>query len=74
MNLIKFSELLGAFTGVTAALMIALHIDMEVESFVLYILSDIAWIYVAIKKDMKELLLMSAVFALIGVIGIYNWI
>ena len=74
MNLIKISEIMGAATGIIAALMIALNLDLQVLAFSLFIFSDIAWIYVAVEKKMPELFWMSMVYSVIGGIGIYNWI
>tara|TARA_B110000285_G_scaffold142131_1_gene158920 strand:- start:39 stop:263 length:225 start_codon:yes stop_codon:yes gene_type:complete len=73
MDRVKQSELVGAITGVTASLMIALNVDLEVFAFGLYIISDIAWIYVGAKKRMTELLWMSIIFAIIGIVGVVNW-
>ena len=74
MNLLKINEIMGAATGIIAGLMIALNLGMEVLAFSLFIVSDIAWINVAVKKKMPELFWMSMVYGVISVVGIYNWI
>ena len=73
-DLVKVSEIIGAATGISASLMIALNLDLEVAAFIIFIISDLAWIYVGIKKQMKSLFYMSIFFAIVGAVGIFNWI
>jgi len=73
MNFVKVNEIIGMSTGILGSLLIALNINMEIVGFVLYIISDAAWIYVGAKKNMTELLIMSVVFGIIGIVGIFNW-
>ena len=72
-NFVKLNEIIGMTTGILGSLLIALNINMEIVGFVLYIVSDSAWIYVGAKKNMTELLIMSVVFGIIGIVGIINW-
>lgn len=73
MTFVKFNELLGATTGILGSVLIALNMNMEVMGFALYLISDGAWIYVGAKKKMTELLVMSSIFGIIGLVGIFNW-
>lgn len=73
MNWVKLNEVIGMSTGILGSLLIALNINMEIAGFILYLISDSAWIYVGAKKNMTELLIMSVVFGIIGIVGIINW-
>ena len=69
----KHCEMIGATTGLTASVLIALNLNLEVFGFCLYMASSAAWIYVGIKKDMKELVWMSTGYCAIGAVGITQW-
>lgn len=67
-------ELLGAGTGIFGALLLAWRGRLAAWTWVLWIVSSIAWIVYAVKVGSIPLLTQQAVFAAINMLGVYRWL
>ena len=69
----KRCEMVGAISGLTSSILIAVNLNLEVFGFYLYMVSSVAWIYVGVKKNMRELVWMSVGYFTIAAVGILQW-
>ena len=67
-------EWLGSALAISAALILALNIEISGWGFIIYAVSNFAWIYAAISRGNRPLLWMNGVFLLINIIGISRWL
>tara|TARA_B110000114_G_C14691281_1_gene237454 strand:+ start:108 stop:311 length:204 start_codon:yes stop_codon:yes gene_type:complete len=65
--------MVGAISGLTSSILIAVNLNLEVFGFYLYMVSSVAWIYVGVKKNMRELVWMSVGYFTIAAVGILQW-
>jgi hypothetical protein len=65
---------IGTIFGISGALLIALNIDMMLLAYSLFLLSVIIWGHFAISTNNQQLLIMNAVYGIINLIGIYNFL
>jgi len=60
-------------TGITAALLLSLNINMFLVAYMLFLTSSILWAIFAQRTSNKQLLVMNIVFSIINTIGVYNY-
>ena len=60
-------------TGVTAALLMALNLDLFVLCYSLFITSSILWAIYAYNQDNRQLLTMNVIFSLINIVGLVRF-
>ncbi len=60
-------------TGVVAALLLALNLNMFLVAYVLFLLSSVLWAIFAHRTNNRQLLIMNVVFSVINTIGVYNF-
>jgi len=61
-------------SGITAATLLALNIDMFLIAYLLFLLSSILWCIYALNIKNNQLFLMNITFTLINAIGVYNFL
>lgn len=64
---------IATVTGITAALLIALNIDMFVFAYIMFAISSVLWAIFAFRTSNKQLLIMNVVFSSINMIGIVRF-
>jgi len=62
-------EKIGAIFGIGGAVLISMNINLEWIAFTAYLISNVAWLTVAYKKNMPEIYLMSWVYLVITLMG-----
>jgi len=67
-------DFLGSVTAILGALIIALNLNVNYFGFVFFLISNLFWIEYSIEVKNKNILYMNIVFALINIIGIYNYL
>jgi|SaaInl8_200m_RNA_FD_contig_91_438738_length_2587_multi_3_in_0_out_0_4 hypothetical protein len=60
-------------TGVTAALLLALNIDMFVFAYVLFVISSVLWSIFAYRNSNNQLLIMNVIFTVINTVGLVRY-
>jgi hypothetical protein len=60
-------------TGVAAALLMALNLNMFVLAYVLFIVSSVLWSIFAIRNSNRQLLAMNVIFTLINLVGLIRF-
>jgi hypothetical protein len=60
-------------TGVAAALLMALNLNMFVLAYVLFIISSVLWALFAIRNSNRQLLAMNVIFTLINLVGLMRF-
>jgi len=60
-------------TGVTAAMLMALNLDLFMLCYTLFITSSILWSIYAYNNDNRQLLIMNVVFSLINLVGLVRF-
>jgi len=60
-------------TGIVAALLLALNINMFLVAYCLFLISSILWAIFALRTSNRQLLIMNVVFTVINAIGTYNF-
>jgi ABC-type Mn2+/Zn2+ transport system permease subunit len=60
-------------TGIVAALLLALNLNMFLIAYYLFFLSSFLWAVFAYRTSNRQLLIMNIVFSVINAIGIYNF-
>jgi hypothetical protein len=60
-------------TGVAAALLMALNLNMFVLAYVLFIISSVLWSIFAIRNSNRQLLAMNIIFTLINLVGLIRF-
>lgn len=66
-------EWFGAITGVIAGLLIALNLPHSKWGYAIYIVSNLALLWFAFKKQLYGILTMQLVYFVISVIGLVRW-
>jgi hypothetical protein len=64
---------IASVTGVIAAILLALNINMFLVAYVLFLISAILWAIYSIRTSNNQLLIMNAIFIVINSIGVYNF-
>ena len=59
----------ATITGVTAALLLALNLNMFITAYVLFFFSSMLWSIYAFRTSNNQLLIMSLIFSFINLIG-----
>jgi hypothetical protein len=62
-------EKVGAAFGIGGAVLISMNMNLELIAFSAYLISNVAWLAVAYKKNMPEIYLMSWVYLVITLMG-----
>ena len=60
-------------TGVTAALLMALNLNMFVIAYTLFIISSVLWAVYAYRNNNRQLLTMNVIFSLINLVGLVRF-
>lgn len=60
-------------TGVTAALLMALNLNMFVLAYTLFIVSSILWAIYAWRNNNRQLLIMNVIFTTINLVGLVRF-
>jgi ribonuclease PH len=60
-------------TGVAAALLMALNLDMFVLAYTLFIISSVLWAVFAFKNNNRQLLVMNLIFTAINLVGLVRF-
>lgn len=60
-------------TGVSAALLMALNLNLFVIAYSLFIISSVLWAVFAYRNSNRQLLIMNVVFSLINLVGLIRF-
>ena len=60
-------------TGVAAALLMALNLNLFLVAYVLFVISSILWAVYAYRNNNRQLLIMNVIFSLINLIGLVRF-
>ena len=60
-------------TGVAAALLMALNLNLFVLAYSLFITSSVLWSIYAYRNDNRQLLVMNVIFSLINLVGLVRF-
>ena len=60
-------------TGVMAALLMALNLDMMVLAYILFIISAVLWAVFAHRNNNRQLLTMNLIFTAINLVGLVRF-
>jgi len=60
-------------TGVVAALLMALNLNIFIIAYILFISSSTLWGIFAFKNNNKQLLIMNIIFTIINIIGLIRF-
>ena len=60
-------------TGVAAALLMALNLNMFILAYSLFIASSLLWAIYAYRQNNRQLLIMNVIFSLINVVGLIRF-
>lgn len=71
-NLYKFLSISGAAYGIIGALLVASGYRLDI-GYVLFLLSSLSWVFFGALYNEKSILVMNIVFAIINIIGLYNY-
>lgn len=67
-------EWFGSIAGILGALLLAANIQYSGYGWLLFLVSNIAWIVYALQSKIKSMLIMQLVFTSTSLIGIFRWI
>jgi ABC-type nickel/cobalt efflux system permease component RcnA len=60
-------------TGVTAALLMALNLNLFVLAYALFITSSVLWAVYAYRNNNRQLLVMNVIFSAINLVGLVRF-
>jgi len=60
-------------TGIAAALLMALNLNMYILAYSLFITSSLLWAIYAYRQNNRQLLTMNVIFTLINIVGIIRF-
>jgi len=60
-------------TGIIAALLMALNLNMYILAYSLFITSSLLWAIYAYRQNNRQLLTMNVIFTLINIVGIIRF-
>jgi hypothetical protein len=60
-------------TGVMAALLMALNLNMYIIAYSLFIVSSVLWAIYALRNSNRQLLIMNVIFTLINTVGLVRF-
>lgn len=66
-------ERLGAYAGITGALLVASNTGQEFPGFVLFTISSIALLALFLRRGLRHVATQEAVFLLVNVMGMVRW-
>lgn len=66
-------EWIGSGLAIIGAILIALNIKLELIAFSIYLISNLFLLAFSYKKKHRGLLIMTATFVIINLIGIIRW-
>jgi hypothetical protein len=72
--MIALFEWVGCLTGLCGSALLALNNKYSGWGFVLYLVSNVAWIAYGIATHANGLIVMQIGFTITGVLGIWNWL
>jgi uncharacterized membrane protein YccC len=64
---------IGTAAGVAGAILIALNLGVVVYGFVLFLLSSLLWVSVALVQREPSLAVLQGAFTVINLLGIWRW-
>ncbi|HAD24774.1 MAG TPA: hypothetical protein DDW95_04590 [Alphaproteobacteria bacterium] len=66
---------IAALTGISAAIMVSLHLSQKFTAwgFVIFTLSSITWTVAGWMEDEPSLMTQNIVLTIINLVGIYRW-
>lgn len=67
-------EWVGAITGLAGALLLSLNINASGYGFILFLLSNIAWIIFSLRRRTYGLLVQQLGFTATSIIGVLRWL
>jgi membrane protein implicated in regulation of membrane protease activity len=70
----KFFSWMGTAFGIAGALLVALNVPISGWGFVLFLVSSLSWLTVALSRSDRPLALINAAFTLCNLLGIYRWL
>ena len=73
MSLSDFLQYLGAATGMLGALLLALNNSYSKYGYVTYTVSNIAWVWFAVRTGVAGLLVMQGFFFVTTMLGLWKW-
>jgi hypothetical protein len=68
------NDFLGSITSIIGALIIASNLGINFVGFFLFFISNLFWIKFSFEEKNKHIFIMNLVFAVINIIGMYNYI
>jgi len=63
----------ATITGITAALLMALNLNIFILAYVLFIISSVLWAIFAWRNNNKQLLVMNLIFTAINLVGLIRF-
>ena len=73
-NILALLKWLGTLTGISGALLMALHLPESGWAFALFLISSMAWTIAGLLMRDTPLWILNSVFVCIDVLGIIRWI
>ena len=73
-NFDALTEWMGSALGIAGALILAMHTKWSAYGWIIFLLSNFAWIVFAYRTRLRSMLVMQLVFTGTSVLGIYQWI
>lgn len=63
----------ATITGVVAALLIALNLDLFILAYTLFIISSVLWAVFAWRNNNRQLFIMNLIFTAINLVGLVRF-
>lgn len=67
-------DTIACWTGILAALLLALNIKYSPFAYILFFISSFLWVEYGLMIKNKSIVVMNFVFSIINLIGIVRWI
>jgi len=71
--LLPVSKWIGTAAGVSAAMLIALNLGVEILGFALFLISSLLWCAAGIAQREPSLIVLQGAFTAINLIGLWRW-
>ncbi len=68
------TQWMGSALGIAGALLLAMNTEWSTYGWISFLLSNVAWILFAYRKQLWSMLVMQLCFSCTSVLGIYQWI
>ena len=72
-SLDKNVSLVGTWTGILGAVLIALNIGIGMIGYIIFVVSSIAWIVYGHRTRQDSLLMLNVTFLVVNLVGVYRF-